>query len=198
MKPIKTISSPEAFKTAADETRRRILYLLRAKEMTVSQIADELDLTPQTVYHHIRKLCDADMVEVAKEVRVDHLIESYYRATAEVFHFTVGKETHSKETLAESIKSTLEGLKKIGFNLVYDDKTVDQLADLSLEMNECCTCKELEEDISKLEDVDYFAKQDIQEYAGILSMTDQELARQRKLKEEYAKILRSLLPQDQK
>ena len=57
MKPVKTISDPESFKIAADDTRRKIIHLLRAKEMTVSQIADELDLTPQTVYHHIRKLC---------------------------------------------------------------------------------------------------------------------------------------------
>jgi DNA-binding transcriptional ArsR family regulator len=194
MKPVKTISNPEAFKVAADDTRRRILHLLRAKEMTVSQIADELDLTPQTVYHHIKRLCEADMVEVVKEVRVDHLIESYYRATAEVFHLTVGKQEHSKETLTGSIKSTLEALKKIGFDLKYDEQTVNQLADLMLEMNEYCACKELEEDISKLEDVDYFAKQDVQEYAGILSMSDKELANQRELKDKFQKILRSLLP----
>ena len=194
MKPVKTISNPEAFKVAADDSRRRILYLLRAREMTVSQIADELDLTPQTVYHHIKKLCEVEMVEVVKEVRVDHLIESYYRATAEVLHLTVGKQEHSKETLADGIKSTLEALKKIGFNLKYDDLNVNQLADLMMEMNECCACKQLEDDISKLEDVDYFAKQDVREYAGILSMSDAELAKQVELKEEFQKLLRSLLP----
>ena len=110
MKPIMTITDPEAVKVAVDDTRRKILYLLRAKEMTVSKIAEELNLTPQTVYHHIRKLCDVGMVEVAKEVRVDHLIESYYRATAEVFHFTVGRSSNSKETVIEKMKSALEAL----------------------------------------------------------------------------------------
>src|SRR2546425_538311 len=60
MKAFKVIKSPEAFQLLADETRRRIIYLLRAKEMTVSQISAELGLTPQAIYHHIRKMRDAD------------------------------------------------------------------------------------------------------------------------------------------
>jgi DNA-binding transcriptional ArsR family regulator len=193
MKPIMTITDPEAVKVAVDETRRKILYLLRAKEMTVSKISDELNLTPQTVYHHIKKLCNVGMVEVAKEVRVDHLIESYYRATAEVFHFTVGKETNSKETVAEKVKATLEGLKRIGYNLKYDQSTINELAELSIELDDCCTCKDTEEAISKLDDVDYFTKQEIQEYSGLLTMSDKELNERNYVKERFTRLLRSLI-----
>ncbi len=192
MKPFKTIEDPEAFKVAADDTRRKIIHLLRAKEMTVSQISDELDLTPQTVYHHIKKLCDANMVEVSKEVRVDHLIESYYRATAEVFHFTVGKETKSKEALIESVKMTLETLKKMGYNIKYDEKAVNEIADLSMELEDCCMGKELEEAVSNL-DADFFTKQDVQEYASLLTMTDKELAKQDKVRREFRSALKALL-----
>ncbi len=193
MKPIMTISDPEAVKVAVDETRRKMLYLLRAKEMTVSKIAEELNLTPQTVYHHIKKLCDVGMVEVAKEVRVDHLIESYYRATAEMFHFTVGKESNSKETVAEKVKSILEGLKQIGYHIEYDQQKINELAELSMEREDCCTCKGNEEAIAKLEDVDYFTKQDIQEYAGFLSMTEKELAHHDQVQKRFTELLRSLL-----
>jgi DNA-binding transcriptional ArsR family regulator len=193
LKPIMTITDPEAFKVAADETRRKILYLLRAKEMTVSKIADELNLTPQTVYHHIKKLCNANMVEVSKEVRVDHLIESYYRATAEVFHFAVGKESKSKETVTEGIKSALEALKKIGYDIKYDEKVINELAELSIELDNCCTAKETEEAISKLKDVDYFAKQEAREYAGLLSMTDEEIAKEDHIRRKFRKTLRSLM-----
>lgn len=194
MKPIMTITDPEAVKVAVDETRRKILYLLRAKEMTVSKISDELNLTPQTVYHHIRKLCDVGMVEVAKEVRVDHLIESYYRATAEVFHFTVGKETKSRDTSREKIKATLNALQKIGYSLKYDQKAVDELADLSVELENCClVCSETEDAISKLEDVDYFTKQEAQEYAAMLSMTDEEIVKNDENKKRFRELLRSLL-----
>src|SRR5512137_2899755 len=97
MKEVKAISDPEACRLLADEKRRKIIYLLRAKEMTVSQIADELNLAPQNLYHHIKKMLEADLVEVTREVRVGSLIESYYRATAEVFQITVGQTSGSKE-----------------------------------------------------------------------------------------------------
>ena len=193
MKSIKTISDPEAFKVAADDTRRKIIHFLRAKEMTVSQIADELDLTPQTVYFHIKKLCDANMVEVAREVRIDHLIESYYRATAEVFHFTVGKETKSKETLIESVKLTLEALKKLGYKIIYDEKAVSKIADLSMQLEDCCIGKELEEAVTNLEDTDFFTKQDVQEYASLMTMSDEDLAKQDQIRREFRKALKSLL-----
>ena len=193
MKPIMTITDPEAVKVAVDDTRRKILYLLRAKEMTVSKIADELNLTPQTVYHHIKKLCDVGMIEVAKEVRVDHLIESYYRATAEVFHFTVGKESNSKETIIEKMKSALEALNKIGYNVKYDQQKLTELAELSIEVEDCCECKGNEEAIAKLDDVDYFTKQQVQEYAGLLSMTDKELAKHDQVRKRFTELLRSLV-----
>ena len=193
MKPMMTITDPEAVKVAVDDTRRKIIYLLRAKEMTVSKIAEELNLTPQTVYHHIKKLCDVGMVEVAKEVRVDHLIESYYRATAEMFHFMVGIESNSKEAATEKIKAALEALKKIGYNIKYDQEIIDELAELSMKKEDCTGCKANEEAIAKLEDIDYFAKQDIQEYADILSMTDQELSNRFQVRKRFSALLRSLI-----
>lgn len=193
MKPVKTISDPEAFKILADDTRRKMVFLLRAKEMTVSQIADELDLTPQTVYHHIKKLLKAEMIEVTREVRIDHLIESYYQATAEVFHVTVGKTSNSKQTLAENIPLSLNGLKRIGFNVSYNKKDVEELAELTMQLNDCCGAKEYEEAISKLDDLDLLTKEDIQEYATLLSMTDEEMTKQCELKKNFRKALKSLV-----
>ena len=193
MRTVKTISDPEAFKIAADQTRRKMLFLLRVKEMTVSKIAQELNLTPQTVYFHIKKLVEADMVEVSREVRVDHLIESYYQATAEVFHFTVGNTTHSKETLAETIEAVLNALKRIGFKVEYDNKAVNQLTDLQMKLQACCSAKEYEEEIAKLEDADFFVKQELQEYISILSMSEEELKKEDQIKKEFRELLRSLV-----
>ncbi len=192
MKSDKTISNPEAFKILADESRRKILYLLRAKEMTVSQIADELDLTPQTVYHHIKKLVEAEMVEVTREVRVDHLIESYYRATAELFHLTVGNAVSSKENFQENIETSLKALKDIGFNISYEKKDVEKLAELWLSLEDCCGAKQYEDAIEKL-DVDLFTKHDVREYAGLLSMSAEALKEQDRIKARITKLLRSLV-----
>ncbi len=198
MKAVKHISDPEGFKILADETRRKMIFLLRAKELTVSQIASELNLTPQTVYHHIKKLVEAGMVEVTREVRVDHLIESYYMATAEVFHMTVGKTSGGKETLVEVIKTSLEALKRLGFPISYSDDDVAQLAELTMERSECCSAKEYEEAVSKLEDIDLLTKEDIQEYAAILSMSDKQLDEQDEIDIKFRTLLRSLMKKGSK
>jgi DNA-binding transcriptional ArsR family regulator len=193
MKSVKTITSPEAMKLLGDETRRKIVFFLRAKEMTVSKIADELNVTPQAVYHHIKKLVETELVEVTREVRVDHLIESYYRATAEVFHFVVGEVTGGKEAIKEQIATALDALKKLGFKIQYDDKVVSELAGLQTELNECCNVAKYEEAVSELKDVDFITKLSIQEYAGMLSMSNAERARQEKIKRKFEDLLISLL-----
>ncbi|MCW4054374.1 MAG: winged helix-turn-helix domain-containing protein [Candidatus Bathyarchaeota archaeon] len=193
MKHFKSVSDPEAFKLMADETRRKIIFLLRAKEMTVSQIAHELNITPQTIYHHIRKLVEGNLVEVTREVRVDHLIESYYRATAEVFHFTIGKTSRGKEVLQEETEAALKALSQIGFKLKYDNKAISELVDLMMEQKDCCGEKEYEDAVSELEDLDFFTKQNVQEYAGILSMSDEEFAMRNELRKRFRDLLKSLL-----
>lgn len=193
MKHLKTITDPEAFKLMADATRRRMVFLLRAKEMTVSQIAQELNLTPQTVYHHIKKLVEGELVEVTREVRVDHLIESYYQATAEVFHFTVGKTTRGKEFLREETEAALKALTRVGFKLNYNHKDISQLIELMMEQKDCCGAKEFEDAVSKLEDLDFITKQNVLEYAGILSMSDEEIAIGDELHNKFRNLLRSFV-----
>jgi DNA-binding transcriptional ArsR family regulator len=190
MKPIKVIKDPEAFKLVADETRRKIVFLLRVKEMTVSQIAAELNITPQAVYHHIKKLKKGDLIEVSREVRIDHLIESYYRATAEAFHFSVGKVSPSVRTQLETV---LNALKKLGFNLEYDEEKIKQLSDIRRRVESCCGSGKFENAISELDDVDFVTKLVVQEYAEILSMSDKEFIEQQELENEFRKVIFSLL-----
>src|SRR5215831_17187099 len=90
MKAFQIIKDPSAIELLGDDTRRRVIYLLRARGWTISQMAEELGLTPPAIYHHIKKLLGAGMVEVAREERVENFVEIYYRATAEVFEFSYG------------------------------------------------------------------------------------------------------------
>ena len=105
MKPVKIIRDPECCQLIGDETRRKIIFLLRAKPMSVSQIAETLELSPQTVYHHIQKLKKADMVQVVSEKRSGHLIESFYQSTAEVFHFMIGETQEGVKVQKELVKN---------------------------------------------------------------------------------------------
>src|ERR1700745_587763 len=113
MRAFKYIRDPKAFEVVADETRRRIIYLLRARELTVSQIEEALNRTPQAIYVHIRKLVQTGMVEVAREERVGHFIETYYRSTAEVFEFSYGRE-RSERYAEQEVTEGLQALTKLG------------------------------------------------------------------------------------
>ena len=193
MKGLKVLRDPESFQLLGDETRRRIIYLLRAKEMTVSQIASDLNLTPQAIYHHIRKMKDADMVEVAREERVDHFIETYYRATAEVFHFSHGE--HKQGVIAaEQTKEALKVLPKLGFDVQVSDETAKKLVALEDKMSDLTHKQAFTDKAGALDDVDFFAKQGAAEYAMLLGMSDKEFEEYCAAHREIRKILKSALP----
>jgi DNA-binding transcriptional ArsR family regulator len=193
LQQIKAIKDPEAFKLLADDTRRKIIYLLRATEMNVSQIADALKLTPQAVYHHIKKLMEGGMVEVSREERVDHIIESYYRASAESFHLVMGKTPSGTEVAKEQMATILKALKKIGFKIEFNENTVAQLSNLQVGIDSCCKGAAFDDAISNLEDVDYIAKLYVAEYAHLLAMTDKEFVEQQVIEKKLRDTLKSLL-----
>ncbi len=192
MKGLKVLSDPDSFQLLADETRRRIIYLLRAKEMTVSQIASELNLTPQAIYHHIRKMKDAEMVEIAREERIDHFIETYYRATAEVFQFSHGEQKQMLR-VEEQTKEALLALSKLGFEVEASDEIAKKLVDLSAKMSTCTNKQKFADKAGALDDVDFFAKQEAGEWATLLGMSDKEFGEYCSIHNEMREVLKSAL-----
>jgi len=172
LRTFKFFSDPEAFEVLADETRRRMIYMLRAKEQTVSQLAGELGVTAQAVYHQIKILLDNGFVEVAKEERVGHFIETYYRATAEVFEFSHG-ENPGKE-VAKQLKEVPEALAKIGLKVNADEELLAKVAKLEGKISALGMRPELEEKIQQLEDVGFFTRQHAYRYAQMATMTDKQ------------------------
>ncbi len=193
MRAFKVIRDPKAFQLIGDETRRRIIYLLRAKEMTVSQIAEELDMTPQAIYHHIRKLRDAGMVGVSKEERVGHLVETYYQATAEVFEFAHGEGPGSQEYAERETEEALRSLPKLGFDVKVSKEAVERLVELHAQMRDCGAREDLGDKAAALEDVGFLAKQTVVGFARFLSMTDEEFEEYLRLERAFRQQLRSLL-----
>ncbi len=192
MRSFKVINDPEAFQLLADETRRRIIYLLRAKEMTVAQIAEELKLTPQAIYHHIRKLKDADMVEVAREERVDHFIETYYRATAEMFNLAHG-QTGSGKAMEEETREALAALSKVGFKANVDPAAVAKIVELMKSMKEPGSTTHWTEKVNEIEDLSFLTKQALLDFTSLIAMSDKEFENFLKCYRELRKTLRSTL-----
>ncbi len=193
MKAMKMITDPESFQLLADQTRRKMVFLLRVKDMTVSQIAGELNLTPQAVYHHIKKMQKADLVEVSREERLGHLIESYYRATAESFYLSMGStggSPSSRKIAIEQVKMALDMLPKLGFKLDYTEEQVAKLVDIRSKIENEAKMKKLEESVSSCcKDVDFGTSMLLTEFADTLQTTDAEY----KNKVEVSRKLRELL-----
>ncbi len=197
MKAVKTIKDPEAFEILADETRRKIIYLLKVKEMTVSQIASEIGLTVQAIYHHIRKMKKVGVVEVAREERVGHFIETYYRSAAEMFHLSCG-ETKGKRELEELTKSALEGLAKIGAISKPSAKSAKMIVKAANEIEECCGAGKYTEKIEDMDDVGFFVKQTMLEYAALITEDDKNYEERTRRKSELRDILKSCCPSNKK
>ncbi len=191
MRSFKVITDPEAFQLLADETRRRIIYLLRAKEMTVAQIAEELKLTPQAIYHHIRKLKDADMVEVAREERIGHFIETYYQATAEMFNLAHG-ESGSGKVMEEEIREALEALKSLGLTTKSDPEIVAKLVEQTKCMRDEEDMAPWTERVNELKEVSYLGKQELLEFLYLMNVSDKEFESFLKSYRELRKTLRSI------
>jgi DNA-binding transcriptional ArsR family regulator len=193
MKGVKVIKDPEAFQLLADNTRRRIMHLLRAKERTVSQISEELGLTPQAIYHHVRKMRDADLIEVAREERVDHFIETYYRATAEVFQFSHG-EGHSGRLEEQHSTEALQNLSRLGLNVSSDPNTASKIVAIDKKMAKICRRSEIADKVANLEGIELIASETLIEYGCLLSMTDDEFDEYLNLQREVRNLLRRSTP----
>ena len=194
MRTIKIFNDKKAFEIAADKTRRRIVHLLRARVLSVSLIADELDMTPQAIYHHIRKMLEVGLVEVAKEERVEHFIETYYQATAEIFQFNYDEES-GKEYSEARTKEALSALNQIGMLLPIDDDTVSNFTVIRGKMNSIhqkCSIDSAEK-ISQIEGLDSFTKQDAIEIGCKISMSDQQFEEIQRLDEEIRQLLKPKL-----
>jgi len=205
MKAFIVIREPEGFQLLADETRRKILYLLRVKEMTVNQLAGELGVTSQAIYHHVRKLLKGKMIEVTKEERVGHLIESYYRATAEDFLLSTGKikaeSVRDKAMVKEQMTAVMRAYQRFGLDVDYGDSTISKLVDLWVGLQEDCgTCMnpELQDKIWSSDELSLLERTMAADLSSVLLMTDEEFARNEKNRRELRAFLRSLTQKKKK
>lgn len=58
-----------AFRALADPTRRDILLMLRGREMTIGEVADNFDMTRAAVKKHLTVLSDGGLITVRTQGR---------------------------------------------------------------------------------------------------------------------------------
>ncbi len=130
---IRLFEDSETLKIGLEKTRKQILDLLKVKNMTISQISEALGKDQSTVYRHVKKLKEANFVEIKGERKEHHIPERIYGRTASVFLMSP-EPISSEDTSAvgiewsqEKVDILIETLEEMGYSL--DDKKL--LKDLS-------------------------------------------------------------------
>lgn len=192
---------PEVFRLLGDKTRRKIMLLLKDKELNMCTIADQLNLTPQNVYHHVKKLEKGGLIHVTREERCGHLIESYYQATAENFCFS-SDEKPEDEPLREDLTDVLNGLNEIGFKMEVNEDKASKLREfqkrrmkftkLRSPMHGMCEKCGSTDFFLKSGQIDPLTLDRIYHHANLIMMTDEEYEESIKLNRELRKFLRSI------
>jgi len=79
---IHVIKDPEVAKLLADDTRRRMLHLLRHHEMSATGLAKALKKNHSSIVHHLHLLKEAELIEETRTQQVRNMVQSYYRSVA--------------------------------------------------------------------------------------------------------------------
>jgi ArsR family transcriptional regulator, arsenate/arsenite/antimonite-responsive transcriptional repressor len=75
----------DAFKALSDPSRRKILQLLKSKDLTAGEIADHFDMAKPSISHHLNILKQANLVDFEKKGQ-----QIIYSLNTSVFEEVVG------------------------------------------------------------------------------------------------------------
>jgi DNA-binding transcriptional ArsR family regulator len=89
------IKDPSVAKLLADDLRRNILHLLRHREMSVNDLAKELEKSHSSIVHHLNLLLKAGLIVITRNEKVRNLVQPYYKSISKRFHVSY--------TLSESL-----------------------------------------------------------------------------------------------
>jgi DNA-binding transcriptional ArsR family regulator len=75
----------EELRAVADDTRRKILRLLRERAASTTELAEALDQPKGTVAHHVKVLEDTGLIRVVHTRKVRAMTERYYGRVARLY-----------------------------------------------------------------------------------------------------------------
>jgi DNA-binding transcriptional ArsR family regulator len=176
MKEIEIVDDPEKIKIIIEDTRTKILRLLRFRDMTISELASILNKDVSTIFRHIKKLESAGFVKVTGERKIHNVPEKIYGRTSRTI-FLAPESYVKDEAIKKMNKKRVEILAETLQSLGYEVKNVDELFEFLIYLDEL-TIKDLE----RLEkDVDWGILRKLTMLLVLLKIDDGELQRIREL-----------------
>ena len=176
MKEIEVVDDPEVIKLIIEDTRSKILRLLRFRDMTISEISSILNKDVSTIFRHIKKLEKYGIVKVTGERKVHNVPEKIYGRTVRTIIFapeSFERNSFMKRYTERRIMNIKNALEKMGFMV----KDKDALHKLILHFDELSTYN-----IEKLErDMDWNDLWRVRELILLLNIEPEDIEKLKKI-----------------
>ncbi len=135
MKEVEIVYDPEKIKILIEDTRTKILRLLRFRDMTISELASILNKDVSTIFRHIKKLENAGFVKVTGERKTHNVPEKLYGRTARTI-FLAPESYVKNEAIKKMNKKRVEILADTLQSLGYKVEDIDELFNMLIYFDE--------------------------------------------------------------
>ncbi|AFL95242.1 putative transcription regulator, ArsR family [Thermococcus cleftensis] len=158
MREVLIITEPEKVKILSEETRFRILQLLRQRPMTINELSEALNKDRTTVYRHVKALEKAGVVEELEA----HGNERVYSRTARLFLIKADPdesvEQFRQAYLQVEVEKLVRLLEKTGFRVKNRDELVRLAKDVlnEIEVNSQPILKRISQAEIELTEIELF------------------------------------------
>ncbi|MFH2000215.1 MAG: winged helix-turn-helix domain-containing protein [Planctomycetota bacterium] len=119
----KKLKSQEEMLALCSDTRLEILRIVRDGEASIAEMAEQMGRTPHSLYHHVKKLLDTEILVTSGTRMKGKRVETLYRPSADHFHLAYNRKSEKsrrallklvrtlcRTSLGDFEKSMLQGL----------------------------------------------------------------------------------------
>lgn len=113
------VNTHQQFRAFGDSIRERILRIVQNQPATAKQIADNLNIPPGTIGHHLQVLEEAGLAQIVARRLIRGIVAKYYTRTARIFRFAFpsevqGEQVYSSDILSLAHEELMESVKTMG------------------------------------------------------------------------------------
>ncbi len=120
--------SVDQIKVLSNASRLQIMALLLEEEKTISELAEEIGITPQTTHHHVHQLLDSGLIHVCREETEGNIVKRYYGVEEEWLN---SSEVWDNLTLEEkknyklAALGTIKGMTNRSIRYLQDKESIE-------------------------------------------------------------------------
>nr|AGF93348.1 transcription regulator [uncultured organism] len=118
----------DQIKVLSNASRLQVMALLLDEERTISELAEEIEITPQTAHHHVHKLLDAGLIHVSREETHGNIVKRYYAVEEEWLNSSEVWDDLSledKKSYKLAALGTIKGMVNKGIKYIQESEDIE-------------------------------------------------------------------------